>query len=149
VRRLRGGAVLGRGSEEQAKGREEWLSRAFVVLVRATEGVLGLCPGLATVAAGWRPAGGSGLGGARGMAGEAPARGNRRGRRSSATRGCQREAGRGRAGSPRRRRQHCTAAAGKNRASRLEEGDKGPKRSFQKLQGPKCKTSITFNLGLK
>ena len=95
-----------------------------MVLVRATEGVLGLCPGLATVAARWQSADGSGLGGARGTAGEAPARGNGRGRRSSATRGHQREAGRGRAGSLRRRRQHCTTAALKNRASRLEEGDK-------------------------
>ena len=57
---LRSGGVLGRGSEEQAKGREEWLPRAFVVLMRATEGVLGLCPGLATAVARWRPTGGSG-----------------------------------------------------------------------------------------
>ena len=84
-----GGAVLGRGSEEQAKGREEWLSRAFVVLVRATEGVLGLCPGLATAAARWRPAGGSGR---RGTAGEAPARSKKRWRGLGAMRGCQREA---------------------------------------------------------
>ena len=52
--------VLGRRSGEQAKGRKDCVAGVFVVLVRATEGVLGLCPGLATAAARWRPAGGSG-----------------------------------------------------------------------------------------
>ena len=34
-------------------------------------------------------------------------------------------------------------------ASKLEEGEKGPKRNFQKFQGPHCKTAITFKIGLK
>ena len=34
-------------------------------------------------------------------------------------------------------------------ASKLEEGEKGPKRNFQKFQGPNCKLAITFKIGLK
>ena len=52
--------VLGSGSEEQAKGRKEWVAGVFVVLVRALEGVLGCCSGPSTAAARWRPRGGSG-----------------------------------------------------------------------------------------
>ena len=41
------------------------------------------------------------------------------------------------------------SGGGENRASRLEEGDKGPKRNFQKFQGPVCKLAITFKVKLK
>ena len=31
----------------------------------------------------------------------------------------------------------------------LEVEEKGPKRNFQKFQGPVCKLAITFKIGLK
>jgi len=52
-----GGDVLGSGSNEQAKGRAEWDAGVYVVLVRALGEGGGLCSGLATVAARWRPRG--------------------------------------------------------------------------------------------
>ena len=63
---LRSGGVLRRGSEENAKEREEWISGAFVRLVRVLVEGGGLSLGRATATARWRPCGGSGLGGARG-----------------------------------------------------------------------------------
>ena len=57
---LRSGGVLRRGSEENAKEREEWISGAFVVLMRVRGKSGGLCSGLSTAALRWRPHGGSG-----------------------------------------------------------------------------------------
>ena len=37
----------------------------------------------------------------------------------------------------------------KNRAGRLEGGEKGPKCNFQNFQGPNCKQEISFKLKLK
>ena len=85
--------VLGRLSGEKLKRRKEWVFGVFVVLVRVIEGGLGLCPGLATAAARWRARGR--LWAAWRREG-APARVKKRWRRSSATRGCQRESRRGR-----------------------------------------------------
>ena len=62
---LRSGDVQRRGSEENAKEREEWISGAFCKLVRALGEGGGLCLGQATATARWRPAGCSGR---RGMA---------------------------------------------------------------------------------
>ena len=109
--------VLGSGSEERAKERGETVSGVFVVLGRARGEGGGLCSGLATAAARWRPAGCSGRRG--------KARRHQRGQRravgsSRATRGSQRDAERGRAGSPLRRRQCTAAAAEKNRGKELE-----------------------------
>ena len=75
---LRSGSVLGRGSEENAKEREEWISGVLVRLVRALGVGGGLCLGRATATARWRPRGGSGR---RGTAREAPARGKEGGGR--------------------------------------------------------------------
>ena len=49
--------VLWRGSNEQVKGRAEWDARVYVVLVRVLGEGGGLCSGLATAAARWRPRG--------------------------------------------------------------------------------------------
>jgi len=105
-------AFCGVRARGNAKEEEKWISGALVVLMRA-------------LGEGGGRLGGSGSGGARGTAGKAPARGNRRGRRSSATRGRQREA----KGWPGRL---STAPAGgavgrrwKKQRKELEEGDKG------------------------
>jgi hypothetical protein len=54
---LRSGGVLGRGSEEKAKERTEWGAGVYVVLVHALGEGGGLCSGLATAEARWRPRG--------------------------------------------------------------------------------------------
>ena len=52
-----GGAVLGRGSTEKAKGGEEKLAGVEVVLVRARDEGGRLCNGRSTAASRWRPRG--------------------------------------------------------------------------------------------
>jgi hypothetical protein len=54
---LRSGGVLRRGSEGNAKEREEWISGAFVVLMRVLGEDGGLCSGRSTAALRWRPRG--------------------------------------------------------------------------------------------
>ena len=49
--------VLWRGSNEQAKGRAEWDAGVYVVLMHALGEGGGLCSGLATATARWRPRG--------------------------------------------------------------------------------------------
>jgi len=128
-----------------AKERGEKLSGVLVVRLRARNRGSGLCSELATATARWRPLGSAG---ARGKGRELQLAAKKRWMRLGATRGCQREAGGGRAGPPRkvgaeqRRRQE-------KQPSKLEEGEKGPKRNFQKFQGPNCKPVITFKIGLK
>ena len=115
-----GGGVLGSGSGETAKERGERFARVLVVLLRARNRALGLCLGRATATARWRPRGRFWR---RGAAGEAPARGNGWGRRSSATRGRQREAGGGRLvlhGAGGRR----SAQRRREQSRELEEGEK-------------------------
>ena len=79
----------------------------------------------------------------------APARGNRRGRRSGATRGGQRD---------RKRRPGSLSTApasvpsvggGAEQSREVEVEEKGSKCNFQKFQGPVCKLAITFKIGLK
>jgi len=43
----------------------------------------------------------------------------------------------------------CTAATAGEQRKELEVEEKGPKRNFQKFQGPVCKPAITFKIGLK
>ena len=61
------------------------------VLRRAQDGRPGCCAARATAAARWQPRGASGLAGVAWRGVEAPARGNRRGKKSGATRGGQRD----------------------------------------------------------
>ena len=94
-----GSGVLGRRSGEQAKEQAEWNAGVLVMLVHVRGESGGICSELATPMARWRLLGSAG---ARGRVERAPARGNGRWRRLGATRGCQREAGGGRTGPPRR-----------------------------------------------
>ena len=126
-----GGGVLRRGSEERAKERGESVSGVFVVLGRTRGEGGGLCSGLATATARWRPAGCSGRRG--------KARRHQRGQRravgsSRATRGIQRDAERGRAASPRRRR-HCTVAAAGETERIAGGGRKRTRLQFPKIPG--------------
>ena len=41
----------------------------------------------------------------------------------------------------------CTAATAGEQRKELEVEEKGPKRNFQKFQGPVCKPAITFKIG--
>ena len=93
----------------------------------------GLCSGLSTAALRWRPHGGSGR---RGRAGRLQRKAKEGGGSIRATRGSQRDAERGRAASPRRRR-HCTAAAAeKNRGKELEVEERAVLQ-FPKIPGAK------------
>ena len=53
--RVDGGAGLGSLGRERAIERGECVAELSVVLMRSIDGGLGLCPGLATAAARWRP----------------------------------------------------------------------------------------------
>ena len=87
-----GGGVLRRGSEDRAKGCTKSSPGICVVLGRSLEEGGGFCSVLATATARWRRRGRFWARRRAWHGRGAPARGNRRGRRSRATRGCQREA---------------------------------------------------------
>ena len=141
-----GGGVLGRRGGEQVKEQAEWNDGVLVMLVR-TRGESARALQQARHRDGEVAA--AGLGGGAWQSGEStsarqravekvgsdawvPARSRRWPGWSSTAGGS----------TAQRRRQE-------KQASKLEEGEKGPKCNFQKFQGPKCKLVITFKIRLK
>ena len=126
--RAGGGGVLGILGRERAKGRGELVEGVLVVPLRARDWALGLCLGRATATARWRPAGARCCVARQGRhSAKAKSGGGGRARRVCGQRE-QEVAGlalHGGDGAEQRRR-------GAEQAGRLEEGEKGPKRNFQK-----------------
>ena len=148
--RVDGGAGLGSLGRERARERGEHVVELPGVLMHAIDEGPGCCAARATAAARWQPR-------------EASAGAWRREGRSSAKEEGVEELGRdawtparskGKVGVGRGRPsagggRGTAPAARESRERQTGEGEKGPKRYFQKFQGPVCKLAITFKIGLK